>query len=65
MDLMLITAVPPGSPRPAPATVRWLSDDEDFTAVRELGAIGPFVSQDIAILGKITQGIRNNQRSRS
>jgi hypothetical protein len=44
--------------------VRWLSDDEDFSAVRELGAIGPFVSQDIAILGKIMQGVRNNQRKR-
>jgi len=62
MDFMLITPVAPGAPRPKPAAVRWLKEDEDFTGFPELGMLGPFVSQDIANLGQIMKGLRNNPR---
>lgn len=64
MDMMLVTAVPAGANPPEPASTRWLSEGEDFSVVPELGALGPFVSQDIANLGQIMQGVRNNQRRR-
>lgn len=62
MEMMLVTPVPPGAERPRPATLRWLKENEDFTAVEELGTLGAFVSQDIANMGEIMKGLRNNQR---
>lgn len=64
MDIMMMVDVPEGSEAPAVAPIRWLTEEEDFTAAPELGFFGPFFSQDCANMNSIQKGIRNNQRGK-
>ncbi|MFC9554839.1 SRPBCC family protein [Rhodococcus sp. NPDC056960] len=55
----LIMADPPqGQPVPPSAPVRWVSDDEQFTDVAELGLLGPVFDQDIDNMVWVQRGMK-------
>lgn len=62
MEGIFLLPVPPGAEVPPSKPIRWLTDDEDFTALPELGSFGSFLSQDIANMGGIAGGLHSNQR---
>lgn len=66
MDTMILMPVPPGAEPGSPADVYVVPDGEDFTSVPGLDGFAPFdfgafLSQDIAVVGGMTRGLRNNQ----
>jgi len=44
--------------RPAPAKLRWLADDEDWTRAPELGFLARVFNQDTYNLGRVQRGLR-------
>ena len=62
MEVVFLMPVADGQEVPAPAQIQWLGEDEDFTAVKGLGAFGSFISQDITNMNCIMRGLRNNRR---
>lgn len=58
MDVMLLAPTAPGRPRPAPAPVRRLGVDDDWTEAPELGALADVFMQDSANLPRIQQGLK-------
>ena len=62
MEVMFLTPVAPGQKAAPPPAIIALSEEEDFTAIKHLGTFGAFLSQDIANMGEIMKGLRNNQR---
>ena len=58
MDIYILKRVPKGAPRPRPAPVQWLSDDQPFTSAPELGALGGVFDQDMANLPYVQQGLK-------
>jgi phenylpropionate dioxygenase-like ring-hydroxylating dioxygenase large terminal subunit len=58
MDIYMLRRVPKGAPRPRPATVHWLTDQEPFTAASELGALGGVFDQDMANLPFVQEGLK-------
>ena len=43
--------------RPPPASVHWLSEDEQFTAAPELGMLGKVFNQDLFNMARVQQGL--------
>ena len=64
MEVMLLDPLPAG-PRPAPAELRFLGDDEPFAAAPELGFLGPILDQDTATMPRVQRGMRASTRARS
>ena len=58
MEVMMLMPVPPSGPRPAPAKVHLLRDDEDWTDAPELGPLGPIFKQDMNNMPFAQQGLR-------
>lgn len=58
MDIYMLKRVPKGAPRPRPAPVHWLGDDEPFSAAAELGALGGVFDQDMANLPYVQEGLK-------
>lgn len=58
MDIYMLRRVPKGQPRPKPAPVHWLGEDEPFTAAAELGSLGGVFEQDMANLPYVQQGLK-------
>jgi len=50
-----------GEPRPKPAPVRWVAEDEHFADLPELGLLGPVFDQDVANLPYVQEGLRTLQ----
>jgi phenylpropionate dioxygenase-like ring-hydroxylating dioxygenase large terminal subunit len=62
MDVMLLSPLAPGKPRPAPAKVRWLEPDEEWTEAPELGALGAIFNQDMGNLPNIQRGLHASRK---
>jgi nitrite reductase/ring-hydroxylating ferredoxin subunit len=62
MDIMKLDPLPEGQERPAPAPTRHLGDDESWTDVPELGALGKVFNQDTARFSRIQRGLRASVR---
>jgi hypothetical protein len=54
----VIYLAPFRGPRPKPAPVHWLGDDEDWTCAPELGFLTRVFNQDTFNLGKVQRGLR-------
>lgn len=63
MEIMILHPVPAGEPRPPAVPMHLLSDDEDFTAAAELGALGPGFNQDLDNLPRVQRGLNSTVRS--
>ncbi len=57
MEVFLFTLAPKDGPRPKPAELRMLSEDESWTNAPELGALGPVYDQDSSNMGPVQVGL--------
>ena len=48
--------------RPPPAPVRWLTDDETFTAVPELGMLAKVFNQDLVNMPRVQAGLESTRK---
>ncbi|MEX2525794.1 MAG: aromatic ring-hydroxylating dioxygenase subunit alpha [Gammaproteobacteria bacterium] len=60
MEVMLLKRVPEGEPRPDPAPVRRLQDDEPWSNAKELPILGPVIDQDMNNLPHMQTGLRSS-----
>lgn len=58
MDIYILKRVPKGKPRPAPAPVHWLAENEPFSAATDLGTLGGVFDQDMANLPYVQEGLK-------
>jgi phenylpropionate dioxygenase-like ring-hydroxylating dioxygenase large terminal subunit len=58
MDVMILKPVPKNAPRPAPAPVHFLTDDENWSAAAELGGLAGVFEQDMGNLPYVQEGLR-------
>ena len=57
MEVFLFTLVPKGQPRPEPAKLRMLGEDEKWGGVPELGALAAVYDQDYSNMGPVQEGL--------
>jgi phenylpropionate dioxygenase-like ring-hydroxylating dioxygenase large terminal subunit len=57
MEVMLLKRHPPDLPRPRPARVHWLRDDEPWSAASELPILGPVIDQDMDNMPHVHEGL--------
>jgi phenylpropionate dioxygenase-like ring-hydroxylating dioxygenase large terminal subunit len=57
-EVMMLQPLQPGEARPKAAKLRWLSPDERFADVPELGFYGGVLDQDAKFMPRIQQGVR-------
>lgn len=60
--LLLALSPKEGTPRPAPAPVRWLKEGETFSDITEIGLLGPVFDQDFANLPHIQKGLKTTRK---
>jgi len=48
--------------RPDPAPIRWLADDENFTAAPELGTLGKVFEQDVSNMARVQIGLESTRK---
>jgi hypothetical protein len=58
MEVMMLMPVPPSGPRPKPATMRLLGENEEWTDAPELGPLGPIFKQDMNNMPFVQRGLR-------
>lgn len=58
-DIMMLTPLPAGVPKPKAPPVHWLTPDEDFSAAPELGALSTVFNQDLGNLPQVQRGLRS------
>lgn len=58
MEVRLLMRAPPGAPKPKPAPMNFLADDQPWTAATELGALGHIFEQDMANLPFVQDGLK-------
>lgn len=63
MEIRVLAAVPEGESQ-APATLRRLGPDDDFTGVEELGGLCPIFNQDMGNLPRVQRGLRASRTGR-
>ncbi len=64
MDVYRLAPVPKDGPRPKPATVHWLTDEENWTDAEELAGLADIFEQDMGNLPFVQEGLiasGNNQ----
>uniref|UniRef100_UPI0034E1DF1D aromatic ring-hydroxylating oxygenase subunit alpha n=1 Tax=Mycobacterium sp. OAE908 TaxID=2817899 RepID=UPI0034E1DF1D len=59
MECIFMVALPAGTERPPAAAIHWLSEDEDWTAAPELGALAEIFNQDTANIPQIQRGLKS------
>ncbi|GMU79702.1 MAG: (2Fe-2S)-binding protein [Acidimicrobiia bacterium] len=64
MEVMLLDPLPVG-PRPAPAELRFLGEDEPWASAPELGFLGRILDQDTATMPLVQRGLRASVRART
>ena len=65
MEVMFLSPVPEGQPRPKPAKMRLLGDDEDWTdAWDELGPVAAVFQQDMANMPIVHRGLKSMKDGR-
>lgn len=57
MEIKILRQIPEGAPRPAPAKLRFLGEDEPWSSAAELGGLGPVVEQDWGNLPYVQEGL--------
>jgi len=57
MEVFLYSLAPKDGPRPKPATLHMLGEDEKWTAAPELGALAPVFDQDYSNMEPVQQGL--------
>ena len=57
-DVMMLTPLPDGVPKPKAAPAHWLGPDEDFHAAPELGGLCAVLNQDLGNLAWVQRGLR-------
>jgi nitrite reductase/ring-hydroxylating ferredoxin subunit len=57
MEVMLLRRHRPDRPRPPPAAVHWLRDDEPWSAAAELPILGPVIDQDMDNMPHVQEGL--------
>lgn len=62
MDIWLLAPLPPGTPKPPPAPVYVITDGEDWTAIPNIGALGPVFAQDTANLRRMQRGLKTTRK---
>lgn len=62
MDIMLLAPLPPGAPRPPSPPVHVITDGEDWTAIPNIGALGPVFAQDTANLRRMQRGLKTTRK---
>ncbi len=58
-DIMMLTPLPAGVPKPKTGPVHWLGPDEDYSAAPELGGLCAVFNQDLANLPRIQRGLKS------
>ncbi len=64
MEVYGLSYVPRNGKRPKPATIHWLTDDDDWADATEMGGLGAVLDQDMGNLPYVQEGLRasgNNQ----
>ncbi|WP_322769281.1 aromatic ring-hydroxylating dioxygenase subunit alpha [Frankia sp. Cr1] len=61
-EIFFLSGWPKGTPRPAPAKIRWVAEGVDMADVSELGLLGPVFDQDIANLPFVQQGLKTTRK---
>lgn len=57
-DILLLTPLPAGVPKPKAPPVHWLGPDEDFSAAPELGSLSAVFNQDLGNLPHVQRGLK-------
>lgn len=57
MEAMILMRVPRGKPRPAPATLHWLSATQPWSSAKELPILGAVIDQDMGNMGHVQRGL--------
>jgi phenylpropionate dioxygenase-like ring-hydroxylating dioxygenase large terminal subunit len=57
MEVFLFTLAPKDGPRPKPAEMRMLSEDENWAGIPELGALAAVYDQDYSNMGPVQEGL--------
>jgi phenylpropionate dioxygenase-like ring-hydroxylating dioxygenase large terminal subunit len=58
MEVMFLTLLPEGMPRPKPAPIHWLGPDDDWVEAPELGGLARVFQQDSFNLPKVQLGLK-------
>lgn len=61
-EIMFMVPAPKGQPRPAPAKVRWLDIDDDYTMAPELGMLAKVFNQDQYNLAAVQKGLHSSPK---
>jgi len=64
MDVYRLAPVPKHGPRPKPAPVHWLTDDEKWSDADELGGLGEIFNQDMGNLPYVQEGLLTSGNKR-
>jgi phenylpropionate dioxygenase-like ring-hydroxylating dioxygenase large terminal subunit len=64
MEVRRLSRVPPGAPRPRAVPMRLLGEDESWSSVTELGALGSVFNQDWDNLPFIQEGLKASKNGR-
>jgi len=62
MEVMFLKRIPKGAERPAPAKMRFLTDDQAWSEAEELGALGPIFDQDMGNLPYVQSGMKASKK---
>jgi nitrite reductase/ring-hydroxylating ferredoxin subunit len=57
MDLIFLSPYPPGTERPKPVPVHYLTQEQDWSDAEELGRMGPVVNQDAKNIPEVQRGL--------
>jgi len=61
-DVRVLARVPDGTPRPPPAPVRKLDEDDSFSTITEWGGLGEVFDQDIRNLRFMSKGMKASHK---
>ncbi|KAA9164368.1 aromatic ring-hydroxylating dioxygenase subunit alpha [Amycolatopsis acidicola] len=64
-EIMFLTPVPEGKPRPKPVPVHWLERDGDWLKAPELGNLAAIVNQDRVNIPEVQRGLKALSRTKS
>ena len=59
----VIFLAPFSGARPDPAPIRWLSDEENFTVVPELGTLAKVFEQDVSNMARVQIGLESTRKA--
>ena len=62
MDVMLLHPIPDDGPRPDPAPLRILGDDDSFLEAPELNQISPVFEQDVSNFERVHKGLKTSKK---